>query len=98
MQLSHEELIARAAGLLGVCHTFRHGERVFTIAMLRRYEDWRPLEASWWRGKQVTLIGADVDGNFFLRHSDGTVRYWDHREQTDTVIARSVREFVMGIK
>jgi len=34
--------------------------------------------AHWWRGKEVCIIGADLEGNFLLRHCDGTVRYWDH--------------------
>jgi hypothetical protein len=35
-----------------------------------------------------------VDGNFFLRHCDGSVRYWEHKAQADAIIARSVREFL----
>jgi hypothetical protein len=75
-------------------HTFWHGERKITVACLIRHEDWRPLKADWWHGKEVCIIGADIDGNFFLRHCDGTVRYWDHQIQTDEVIAPSVRDFV----
>jgi hypothetical protein len=77
---------------------FRHGERAMTIACLIRTADWRPLDAPWWRGKGVCIIGADLDGNFFLRHCDGSVRYWDHQVQADTVIAPSVREFVAKIE
>jgi hypothetical protein len=64
-----------------------------TLAFLIREKDWRPLSAPWWRGKEVYVIGGDVDGNFFLRHCDGTVRLWDHRKQSDTIIAKSVRDF-----
>ena len=98
MQLSTSELISRAVGLLGWNRTLRHGERVFTLACLVREEDGRPLEAPWWRGKQVYLVAVDIDGNFFLGHSDGSVRYWDHREQAEMMIARSVREFVTRIE
>jgi hypothetical protein len=38
--------------------------------------------------------GADLSGNFFLRHCDGSVRYWDHQAQADTAIAPSVRDFL----
>jgi hypothetical protein len=48
--------------------------------------------------QQVSIIGVDLDGNFFLRHSGGAVLYWDHRLQTDTVVASSVREFVERIE
>lgn len=45
--------------------TFRHSERNMAIACLIRTADWRPLDAPWWRGKEVCIIGADLDGNFF---------------------------------
>ena len=73
------------------------GDRWVDVALLLREEDWRPLDAHWWRGKQVSIIGADVDGNFFLRHPDGSVRLWDHKSQADIVVAPSVREFARQI-
>jgi hypothetical protein len=77
--------------------TFRHGGREIVVACLVRTSDWRPLKAPWWRGKEVCIIGADIDGNFLLRHSDGTVRLWDHGSKTDTVLAPSVRDFVAAL-
>ena len=72
---------------------FPRGDSYIVIACLIREDDWRPLEAHWWRGKEVCIIGADLEGNFLLRHCDGTVRYWDHGTQTDQVLAPSVRAF-----
>ena len=92
------ESIDRAQAQLSLRRTFRHDGRTMTIALLVRDADARPLDAPWWRGKQVSIIGVDLDGNFFLRHSGGAVLYWDHRLQTDTVIAPSVREFVERIE
>ncbi|SRR5713101_6945551 len=89
--------IESAIRRLSFNRTIWHGERRITVACLVRTEDWRRLQADWWRGKEVCIIGADLDGNFFLRHCDGTVRHWDHRLQTDVVIARSVRDFVARI-
>ena len=68
------------------------------LAFLIREQDWRPLSAPWWTGKQVSVIGADVDGNFLLRHSDGSVRYWDHGAKTDTLVAKSVNTFAEQIE
>ena len=90
--------IDRALVRLWPHRTFRHGDRTMTIACLIRTADWRPLKSPWWHGKEVSIIGADLDGNFFLRHCDGTVRHWDHRLQADTVVAPSVREFVAMIE
>jgi hypothetical protein len=70
---------------------FHHVDKDIIVAFLIRKEDWRPLKASWWRGKEVCIIGADLSGNFLLRHCDGSVRYWDHQSQADVVLAGSVR-------
>jgi hypothetical protein len=90
--------IDRAIGYLSLRRRIRVGERHVELALLLRSEDWRPLKADWWRGKEVSVIGADLHGNFFLRHCDGSVRYWDHAEGDDTVVAASVREFVSRIE
>ncbi len=73
---------------------FPHGDTHVVIACLIRTRDWRPLKAPWWRGKEASIIGADLQGNFLLRHCDGTVRYWDHQKQADEVLSPSVRDFV----
>jgi hypothetical protein len=74
--------------------TFRFGDRNLVVACLLHARDWRPLKAPWWTKKEACIIGADLKGNFFLSHCDGSVRYWDHGTQTDTMIARGVREFL----
>jgi hypothetical protein len=89
--------IDRAVRDLGVRRTFRQGPHNIVIAALVREADWRPLQAPWWRGKEVCVIGADIDGNFFLRHCDGSVRHWQHALQADIVLTRSVAEFIRNI-
>jgi hypothetical protein len=68
-----------------------------TVAMLVRAEDWLVLDAPWWKGKEVCIIGVDLGGNFLLRHSDGSVRYWDHATQSEALIAPGVRQFIRGL-
>ena len=92
------ETIDRAIRQLHGRRVFEHNERSLVIACLIREPDWRPLNAPWWHGKEVCIIGADLDGNFFLRHCDGTIRHWDHQAHADTVIARSVRDFIHGLE
>ena len=91
---AHDEAVDRAIKHLPVRNTFRDGDAAVSVAFLLRPADWRPLKAPWWRGKEAYIIGADYSGNFFLRHCDGSVRYWDHTAQTDRALAPSVREFV----
>src|SRR5215469_12783577 len=79
---------------LGLYHTILYGEDTLIVACLIREADWRPLKAPWWHQKEACIIGADLDGNFFLRHCDGSVRYWDHETQCDSVIAASVGDFL----
>ena len=87
----------RAIKNIGCRRRIQTDDGVVLIACLLRHDDWRPLKADWWRGKEVCVIGADLDGNFFLRHCDGTVRLWDHKAQADKVIAPSVRDFASRI-
>ena len=90
--------IDRAIRNLWSRRKFRHGHEYIVVEFLLRTEDWRPLRAVWWHGKDVCIIGADASGNFLLRHCDGTVRYWSHRLQADAIIAPSVRAFVAGLE
>ncbi len=76
---------------------FQHDDVQIRIACLARPEDWRPLCADWWAGKEVCVIGADIEGNFFLRHCDGSVRLWKHRDKKDILLAKSLDVFADGI-
>lgn len=91
---AYSEEIDRAISLLPVRNTFCDSRGDIPVAFLLRAADWRPLNAPWWRGKEVCIVGADYNGNFFLRHCDSSVRYWDHAAQTDRMLAPGVREFV----
>lgn len=91
---SSSDPIAKAVRRLRTPFAYPFGDRNLVVACLSRKADWRPLRAPWWRKKEACIIGADLNGNFFLRHCDGSVRYWEHKTQTDTIIARSVRDFV----
>jgi hypothetical protein len=86
--------IDKAIAQLWFRRTFPLGDRNLVVACLIRTSDWRPLKAPWWTKKEACIIGADLSGNFFLRHCDGSVRYWDHQAQADTAIAPSVRDFL----
>lgn len=92
--LSVADATDKAIANLVVRRKIRFGDRILTVAFLVRHADQRPLQAPWWHEKEAYLIGGDLDGNFFLRHCDGTVRYWDHKTQSNSVIAKSVRDFL----
>ena len=96
--MTEDEAVEKARKNLWAKNKIQAGDKTVVVACLIRPEDTRPLHAPWWRGKEVYLIGADIDGNFFLRHCDGTVRLWDHSKQVDEVIAKSVREFATSLQ
>src|SRR5262245_56244072 len=77
---------------------FRLGDRTVHIVFMLPDSLWRPLNASWWRGKEVSIIGGDENGNYLLRHSDGSVRLWDHGRAADEMVARSVRAFLAMLR
>jgi len=91
-------LLDEAIKNLGFKNIFRVEERQFILACLIREEDRRPLKAEWWKGKEVSIIAVDVNGNFFLRHCDGSVRYWNHQIKTDELVSPSVKSFISNIE
>ena len=70
---------------------------VVELVLLVHPDGQRPLQAEWWSGKEASIIGVDISGNFVLRCSDGSVVYWSHRDAKATVVAPSVREFIASI-
>ena len=79
---------------LYLANAFRSGAREIRLLFLLPESLWRPLDARWWKGKEVCIIGGDEDGNYVLRHCDGTVRFWDHGSGSDETLAPSVRSFL----
>ena len=90
--------LEKAIRNLGWRNKIRCGDRVLQIACLVRESDWRPRRAEWWRGKEVYVMGAALNGDLFLRHCDGSVRLWDQNSQSDSTVARSIRELVSMIE
>jgi hypothetical protein len=72
---------------IGWRNKIRCGDHVIQIACLLRHNDGRPLVADWWRAKEVCVIGAAINGDFFLRHCDESVRVWEHSSKIDSIVA-----------
>ena len=90
-------MVNQAIAQLPLRSVFRKGESSFHVLFLLPEALWRPLKVSWWTGKEVCIIGGDPDGNYFLRHCDGTVRFWHHAKRADEVLAPSVRSFLSSL-
>ena len=94
MDLTERDISAK----LVVASTFHAGERRVRVLFLLPASAWRPLRVAWWRGKEVSIIGCDEQGNYLLRHCDGSVRLWDHARVADEILAPSVRAFLAGLQ
>jgi hypothetical protein len=92
----NDEHLQKAAKWIGVKPIFEFGGREVHVVCVIPWSP--PLIAEWWRGKEVSIIAADVDGNFFLGHCDGSVRFWEHSKRSDVVVAKSVKEFASGLR
>jgi hypothetical protein len=90
MALTEADISAK----LYLANTFRAGAREIRLMFLLPESLWRPLRATWWKGKEASIIGGDEQGNYVLRHCDGTVRLWDHARATDEILAPSLRAFL----
>lgn len=88
--------IERALKTLAFRPIFDHEGREIHVVCLMPWSP--PLVAPWWRGKGASLIGADVDGNFFLRYCGGQVLYRHHQQNTCETVAASVRDFVSRLR
>lgn len=93
MDLTEEQIAAK----LYLTDTFVAGDRQLRVVFLLPSTLWRPLRASWWTGKEACIIGGDEQGNYILRHCDGTVRLWDHARGKDELLTPSVRAFLSGL-
>ena len=84
------DLIDKAISRLGVRNTFPFGDRNLVVACSIRSAtgDRSRLSSG---AKRAYIIGADLNGDFLLRHCDGSVRYWHHNTQArrDTRAERS---------
>lgn len=91
--LMKQDVYAIAIKKLYSKRNFTLNDTKYTLANIIRDEDHRPLEAPWWKGKQVTVIAIDMYGNFILRHSSGAVSLWEHKLQKDNPVSKSVKDF-----
>jgi hypothetical protein len=95
--MSLNDLLNNAIKKLGKKHFFRDPNNNLNIKVELIYPNanrWRPLRIDWWRGKQVYLIGEDVDGNYIVRHCSGAVYYFDLNNKKSTEISNSVKDFL----
>ncbi|MCH9693466.1 MAG: hypothetical protein K0U72_03060 [Gammaproteobacteria bacterium] len=95
-----DDAVEKARKNLWYKNQFRLGDEVLTVLCLLPSSERRVIKADWWhgKGKQVSILAIEENGNFFLRHPSGEVLYWNHSEQKDIAVAKSVVEFVRSFE
>ena len=94
--MPNDPVLEKAASNIGIRPIFEFEGREIHVACIVAWSP--PLIAEWWRGKAASIIGADINGKFVIRHCDGTVLFWEHSKHSDTVVAKSVKEFAARLR
>jgi hypothetical protein len=96
MSTSLQQAVQKAIATLPKRHAFKTGSDEFELRTLFPVESWRPHTEPCRRAGSLA-IGEDSCGNFFLSAPDGSVSFWDHETDGETVLASSVEAFLAGL-
>ena len=70
---------------------FKLGSDEFEVRTLFPVQSWRPHTEPC-RQAGSLILGEDSCGNFFLYAPDGSVSFWDHETDEETILAPTVEE------
>lgn len=96
MNASIQQAIERATAGLSKRDTFKIGGDEFGVHTLFPVQSWR-LHTEPCRQAGSLVFAEDEGGNFFLYAPDGSVSFWDHETDDETVLAASVEEFLAAL-
>ena len=92
MNASIQQAVERAIAALPKRDTFKTGGDEFGVHTLFPVQSWRPHTEPC-RQPGSLIFAEDDGGNFFLYAPDGSVSFWDHETDDETVLATSVEQF-----
>ena len=87
-----QQAVERAIAALPKRGTFKTGVDEFDVRTLFPVQSWRPHTGPC-RQSGSLVIGEDDCGNLFLYAPDGSVSFWDHETDEETMLATSVEGF-----
>jgi hypothetical protein len=93
MNASIQQAVEGAIAALPKRNTFKTASDEFELRDLFPVQSWRPHTEPC-RQAGSLILGEDSCGNFFLYAPDGSVSFWDHETDDETILAPSVEEFV----
>src|SRR6185437_6395661 len=92
MNTSFQFAVENAIAALGKKNIFKKGNAEFEVRTLFPIQSWQPHSEPC-RQVGSTVIGEDSCGNLFLHAPDGSVSFWDHETDDETILSASVEEF-----
>ena len=92
MRASIQKAIERAIKELPRRNAFKTGSQEFGVRTLFPVQAWSPHREPC-RHAGSLILGDDECGNLFLCAPDGSVSFWDHETDEETVLAASVEQF-----
>jgi len=92
MRASIQQAVEKAIAALPKRNAFKTGSDEFGVRTLFPVSSWRPHTEPC-RQLGSLIIGEDGCGNSFLFAPDGSVSFWDHETDEETVLATSVEQF-----
>lgn len=92
MRASIHQAVERAIAALPQRSAFKTSSDEFGVRTLFPVQSWKPHTEPC-RQAGSLVLGEDGCGNFFLHAPDGSVSFWDHETEDESVLATSVEEF-----
>ena len=96
MSTSLQLAIEKAIAELGKRNIFKKGEEEFEVRRLFQVQAWQPHTEPCRQAGSV-VIGEDSCGNFFLHAPDGSISFWDHETDGETLLAANVESFCASL-
>jgi hypothetical protein len=96
MHASIHQAVERAIAGLSKRLVFRVGTDEFEVRTLLPVTSWRQHTEPC-RQSGSLVVGEDSGGNLFLYAPDGSVSFWDHETDEETVLSATMEEFCDGL-
>lgn len=93
MAASLQQLLQKAIAGLPNRNTFKIDNEEFEVRVLFPVESWR-AHTKPCRHAGSVIVGEDSCGNFFLSAPDGSVSFWDHETEKETLLSGDAEKFL----
>jgi hypothetical protein len=103
MHEDYKVVVERARDGLKERRIFRSsGAKEYELCELYPVDRWTNETRIWLRNcerteEELSVIGRDSCGNYFLLLSSGSIAFWDHETDIEAVLSPNLQEFLNGL-